>query len=115
MSGAPERRSHRRPRLLLPTERSDVTVTWHPERDSFILSMWHDEECVGSAPLTPQNSAELATFLVRQLADRSVWGPRLVVTESPPGKPLQWLGELFWRPLSRLVGRPSSVRASAEG
>ena len=77
--------------------------------------MWHDEECVGRAPLTPQNSAELATFLVRQLADRSVWGPRLVVTESPPGKPLQRLGELLWRPFSRLLRRASSARASAKG
>jgi hypothetical protein len=74
-------------RLLLPTERSDMTLSWHPEVDGFALSLWHDDACAASATLTPPDAAALAGFLVTQLGRRTVWGPRLVVSEPPPPRP----------------------------
>jgi hypothetical protein len=65
-------------RLLLPTERADLRVSWHDRDDGFVLSLWHDDECVGSAPLTAADAAELASFLVVRLGARGRWAPRVV-------------------------------------
>jgi hypothetical protein len=67
-------------RLLLPTPRSDLRISWHTERDCFVVSLWRNQECVGSAPLDPADSAEMASFIVIHLAGRTPWGPRLVTT-----------------------------------
>jgi hypothetical protein len=71
-------------RLLLPTDRADLRVSWHDADDGFVLSLWHGEQCVGSAPLTAADAAELASFLVVRLGARGRWTPRLV-GEDPPG------------------------------
>lgn len=63
-------------RLLLPTGRADLRVTWHDTDDGFVLSLWHRDECVGSAPLTSADAAELASFLVVRLGARGRWTPR---------------------------------------
>jgi hypothetical protein len=72
---APRRRAVGRrptlpPRLLLPTDRADLRISWHPDGDVFILTLWHGDVCVGSAPLPPADAAEVASFLVGQLGCR---------------------------------------------
>jgi hypothetical protein len=64
-------------RLLFPTARSDLRFSWHPERDQFVLSLWRGDVCVGSAPLSPQEAAELSSLVVSHLGDRALWGPAL--------------------------------------
>jgi hypothetical protein len=88
-------------RLLLPTERSDITVTWRRNSDAFVLSLWHDDVCVGSAMLSPRDAAEMSAFLVRHLGDRAVWGPRLVVSEGRTA-PMGWI--------ARVVNRAKTLR-----
>ena len=58
-------------RWLQPTARSAVQVTWHNEDDRVILSLWRDDACVASAPLTIEQTASLASFLVSHLGERA--------------------------------------------
>ncbi len=60
----------RAPRLLFPTNRADLRVTWHEDDDAFILSLWHGDVCVGTAPLSASDAAEVASFVVSQLGQR---------------------------------------------
>lgn len=101
--GAPARR------LLLPTERSDLSVTWHRHHDRFTLSLWRDEECVGSAVLSTSEAATLASHIVTQLGERALWGPRLVVSKSAPRWSPQRAAAMLLRRLrfARPHGRPS--------
>lgn len=84
-SAQPRRDAKARKRLpsrhLRPTERADLVVSWHRDKDEFVLTLWHDQVCVGSAPLSPSDAAELGSFLVTQLGERSAWMPRLVSDE----------------------------------
>jgi hypothetical protein len=57
-------------RLQLPTARADLRVTWHADDDLFVLSLWHGDVCVGTAPLGATEAAGLASFLVGRLGDR---------------------------------------------
>jgi hypothetical protein len=71
--GRPGPRGPRRlaPRLLLPTDRADLRISWHADDDVFVLTLWHGDVCVGSAPLSPPDAAEVASFLVGQLGARA--------------------------------------------
>lgn len=77
LGGAPARRP---PRLLVPTERADLRVTWHRGDDRFVLSLWHGDACVGTAPLTAADAAEVAAFVTSRLGERTRWVPGLVPT-----------------------------------
>jgi hypothetical protein len=104
MSTAPQalpggRRGGRRrpaPRLLLPTDRADLRVTWHPDEDRFVLSLWHRDRCVGTAPLGAGDAAQVASFLVTRLGDRGTWIPRVVdpgagMPRTPPRRRIERL------------------------
>jgi hypothetical protein len=58
-------------RQLFPTSHSDLRVTWHPEADTLVLTLWKDGRCTGSAPLTAADAGRLLAFLARQLAQRA--------------------------------------------
>jgi hypothetical protein len=77
------------PRLLFPTERADLRVSFRPEDDRFVLSLWHGDVCSGSAPLSARDAAEVASFLVTNLGERATWTPQVIdrddpVTTAPP-------------------------------
>lgn len=108
--GAPPRGS-RPQRLLKPTPRADMVVTWHHDRDEFVLTLWHDQECVGSAPLSPSDAADLSSFLITQLGDRPAWLPQLTEGESARKAPAR-RGGLLARLLDR-VRRPQRDPSSS--
>lgn len=60
------------PRLLLPSDRADLRATWHPDRASLVVSLWHDRLCAASAPLSLEQTARLAGFLVDHLARQAM-------------------------------------------
>ena len=60
-----------RSRVLFPTSHSDLRVTWHPEADTLVLTLWKDGRCTGSAPLTAAEAGRLLAFVARQLAARA--------------------------------------------
>jgi hypothetical protein len=82
------RRRRRPPRLLLPTERADLRVSWHAEDDGFVLSLWHGDVCAGTAPLSPSEAADVASFLVGHLGDRTRWVPGVVPDADEPTRQL---------------------------
>jgi hypothetical protein len=78
------RRRRRPPRLNLPTERADLRVSWRAQDDGFVLSLWHGDVCAGSAPLSPAEAAEVASFLVGHLGERTRWVPGVVPDVEAP-------------------------------
>lgn len=58
-------------RWLQPTARSDVQVTWHDEDGRAVITLWRDDRCVASAPLTIDEAASLTSFLVAHLGERA--------------------------------------------
>lgn len=59
------------PRWLQATARSDLRVSWRNEDDAVIISLWRDNVCIASAPLTISAAASLTSFLVAHLGDRA--------------------------------------------
>lgn len=44
-----------------------LRVTWHPEGQFVVLSIWRDDVCIATFRLAMADAAELATFLVGHL------------------------------------------------
>ena len=61
---------HRTVRALFPTERSDLRITWHAPENRFVVSLWRNDQCVATAPLTPTEAARLAAHIVTELGGR---------------------------------------------
>ena len=47
----------------------------------FVLSLWHGDACVGTAPLDARDAAEVASFVVFQLGERDRWTPHVADSE----------------------------------
>ena len=60
-----------RSREHFPTSHSDLRVTWHPEADVLVLTLWSDDRCTGSAPLSAADAGRLLSFVARCLAQRA--------------------------------------------
>jgi hypothetical protein len=60
-----------RSREHFPTSHSDLRVTWHPEADVLVLTLWSGERCTGSAPLEAADAGRLLSFVARCLAQRA--------------------------------------------
>jgi hypothetical protein len=46
-----------------------LRASWHHEAGLLVLSLWRDDACVGTARLSPQESARLAELIVAGLAE----------------------------------------------
>ena len=56
-------------RSLFTDERgAGLRVTWHPERDLVVFSLWRDDQCVGTFRMPVAEAGRLAAFLVDHLA-----------------------------------------------
>lgn len=60
-----------RSREHFPTSHSDLRVTWHPEADVLVLTLWSGDSCTGSAPLNAADAGRLLSFVARCLAQRA--------------------------------------------
>jgi hypothetical protein len=47
-----------------------LRVSWHPEQDLVVLSLWHDDHCVGTFHLPVGDVARLKGLLSAALGDR---------------------------------------------
>jgi hypothetical protein len=45
-----------------------LRLTWHPDLDLFVLSLWEGERCTGTIQLAPSQAARLVAVLGEQLA-----------------------------------------------
>ena len=46
-----------------------LRVTWHPEQDVVVLSVWHEDRCAGSFRLPVQDVPRLSGLLAATLGD----------------------------------------------
>jgi len=61
----------------LPTRRdvfvdqrgAGLRATWHPEQDLVVLSLWHDDHCVGTFRMPIQDAPRLSGLLAAALDD----------------------------------------------
>jgi hypothetical protein len=47
-----------------------LRVSWHPEQDPVVLSVWHDDHCVGTFRMPVGDVARLKGLLSAALVDR---------------------------------------------
>ena len=55
--------------MFLDERGTGLRVTWHPERDLVVLSVWHDDRCVGTFRLPVQDVPRLSGLLAAALGD----------------------------------------------
>jgi hypothetical protein len=55
--------------MFLDERGAGLRVTWHPERDLLVLSVWHDESCVGTFRMPVQDVPRLSRLLAAALGD----------------------------------------------
>ena len=70
--------------MFLDERGAGLRVTWHPERDLVVLSVWHDESCVGTFRMPVQDVPRLSRLLAAALGD---W-----VDQSGGAVPSAWAG-----------------------
>jgi hypothetical protein len=46
-----------------------LRVTWHPEQDLVVLSVWHEDRCVGTFRMPVQDVPRLSALLTAALGD----------------------------------------------
>jgi hypothetical protein len=56
--------------VFLDERGTGLRVTWHPERDLVVLSVWQDDRCVGTFRLPVQDVPRLSGLLAAALGDR---------------------------------------------
>ena len=64
-----------------------LRVTWHPEQDVVVLSVWHEDRCAGTFRMPVQDVPRLSGLLAAALGD---WVTDLQVGAAPqpgPGEP----------------------------
>jgi len=77
-SGVGTRRPRPRSRVFIRDERNDgryLRATWHPERQMFVVSTWHDEVCTGAVRMSARDAGDLVTLVVDGLT-QSIAEPR---------------------------------------
>ena len=55
--------------MFLDERGAALRVTWHPERDLVVLSVWHDDSCVGTFRMPVQDVPRLSGLLATALGD----------------------------------------------
>jgi hypothetical protein len=57
--------------VFLDERGAGLRVTWHPERDLVVLSVWQDDGCVGTFRLSVEDVPRLRELLAAALDDRA--------------------------------------------
>jgi hypothetical protein len=55
--------------MFLDERGAGLRVTWHPERDLVVLSVWQDDSCVGTFRMLVQDVPRLSGLLAAALGD----------------------------------------------
>jgi hypothetical protein len=70
--------------MFLDERGTGLRVTWHPERDLVVLSVWQDDSCVGTFRMPVQDIPRLSGLLAAALGD---WVDQTGLTPSDSGVP----------------------------
>jgi hypothetical protein len=57
--------------VFLDERGAGLRVTWHPERDLVVLSVWQDDGCVGTFRMSVEDVPRLSGLLAAALDDRA--------------------------------------------
>jgi hypothetical protein len=60
-----------------------LRVTWHPEQDLLVLSVWHHDRCVGTFRMPIQDVPRLSALLTAALGD---WITQVSGTPQPASR-----------------------------
>ena len=55
--------------MFLDERGTGLRVSWHPERDLVVLSVWQDDRCVGTFRMSVQDIPRLSGLLAAALCD----------------------------------------------
>jgi hypothetical protein len=66
--------------LFLDERGTGLRVTWHPERDLVVLSVWQEDRCVGTFRMPVQDVPRLSGLLAAALGD---WVDQAGVASGP--------------------------------
>jgi hypothetical protein len=55
--------------MFLDERGTGLRVSWHPERDLVVLSVWQDDRCVGTFRMSVQDIPRLSGLLAAALGD----------------------------------------------
>jgi len=55
--------------MFLDEREAGLRVTWHPERDLVVLSIWQDDRCVGTFRMPVRDVPRLSGLLAAALGD----------------------------------------------
>jgi hypothetical protein len=83
VQGLPTRRD-----VFIDQRGAGLRVTWHPERDLVVLSVWHDQSCVGTFRMPIQDVPRLSGLLAATLGD---WVTRVGDQPQPAPGPVPGL------------------------
>ena len=70
--------------MFLDERGTGLRVTWHPERDLVVLSVWQGDSCVGTFRMSVQDIPRLSGLLAAALGD---WVDQTGGTTPGPGGP----------------------------
>jgi hypothetical protein len=57
--------------IFLDERGAGLRVTWHPERDLVVLSVWQDDSCVATFRMSVEDVPRLSGLLAAALDDRA--------------------------------------------
>ena len=57
--------------VFLDERGAGLRVTWHPERDLVVLSVWQDDSCVATFRMSVEDVPRLSGLLAAALDDRA--------------------------------------------
>jgi hypothetical protein len=57
--------------MFLDERGAGLRVTWHPERDLVVLSVWQDDSCVATFRMSVEDVPRLSGLLAAALDDRA--------------------------------------------
>jgi hypothetical protein len=55
--------------MFIDERGAGLRVTWHPERDLVVLSIWQEDRCVGTFRMPVQDAPRLSGLLAAALGD----------------------------------------------
>ena len=98
--------------MFLDERGTGLRVSWHPERDLVVLSVWQDDRCVGTFRMSVQDIPRLSGLLAAALSDWVDQTGPLPATSGPgtAGSGTARPGPLAWGPADRELA--AATRAS---
>jgi hypothetical protein len=55
--------------VFIDQREAGLRVTWHPEQGLVVLSVWHEDRCVGTFRMPVQDAPRLSALLTAALGD----------------------------------------------